>query len=54
MNRQTTALLILYKPLSQIKDEEYYELMFNSTNGLLIPGGAVSLTDSGKDFRLSS
>ena len=54
MNRQTPALLILYKPLSQIKDEEYYELMFNSTNGLLIPGGAVSLTDSGKDFRLSS
>lgn len=27
--------------------DEYYEMIFNSTNGLLIPGGAVSLTDSG-------
>ena len=27
---------------------EYYEMIFNSTNGLLIPGGAVSLSDSGK------
>ena len=27
--------------------EEYYEIIFNSTNGLLIPGGAVSLDDSG-------
>ena len=28
--------------------DEYYEIIFNSTNGLLIPGGAVSLDDSGK------
>lgn len=27
--------------------DEYYEIIFNSTNGLLIPGGAVSLDDSG-------
>jgi len=29
------------------QDDEYYEMIFNSTNGLLIPGGAVSLTESG-------
>ena len=34
-------------PILINQDDEYYELMFNSTNGLLIPGGAVSLTDSG-------
>ena len=28
--------------------DEYYEIIFNSTNGLLIPGGAVSLDDSGR------
>ena len=28
--------------------EEYYRTIFNSTNGLLFPGGDVSLTDSGK------
>ena len=27
---------------------EYYELVFNSTNGLLFPGGGVSLSKSGK------
>merc|ERR1712018_695065 len=27
--------------------EDYYETIFSSTNGLLIPGGAVSLDDSG-------
>ena len=27
--------------------EEYYQFIFNSTNGLLIPGGDVSLSDSG-------
>ena len=30
--------------------DEYYEIIFNSTNGLLIPGGAVSLDDSGKQL----
>ena len=34
-------------PILINQGDEYYELMFNSTNGLLIPGGAVSLTDSG-------
>merc|ERR1712156_526642 len=29
------------------QDDVYYEMIFNSTNGLLIPGGAVSLTTSG-------
>ena len=29
------------------QDDAYYEMIFNSTNGLLIPGGAVSLTESG-------
>jgi len=29
------------------QDDAYYEMIFNSTNGLLIPGGAVSLTTSG-------
>ena len=28
--------------------DEYYEMIFNSTNGLLIPGGRVSLSTSGK------
>ena len=37
-------------PILINQDDEYYKLMFNSTNGLLIPGGAVSLTDSGKIF----
>ena len=27
--------------------EEYYKTIFDSTNGLLIPGGDVSLVDSG-------
>ena len=27
--------------------EEYYDTIFRSTNGLLIPGGAVSIVDSG-------
>ena len=27
--------------------EEYYDTIFKSTNGLLIPGGAVSIVDSG-------
>ena len=27
--------------------EEYYQFIFNSTNGLLIPGGDVSLSGSG-------
>ena len=31
-----------------LQEDYYYEMIFNSTNGLLIPGGAVSLTDSGK------
>jgi len=29
------------------QDDAYYEMIFSSTNGLLIPGGAVSLTTSG-------
>ena len=29
------------------QDEDYYEKIFSSTNGLVIPGGAVSLDDSG-------
>jgi len=29
------------------QDDEYYDMIFKSTNGLLIPGGAVSLTTSG-------
>ena len=29
------------------QDDEYYEMIFKSTNGLLIPGGSVSLTESG-------
>ncbi len=28
-------------------EDSYYEMIFNSTNGLVIPGGNVSLTDSG-------
>ena len=27
--------------------DEYYDTIFKSTNGLLIPGGAVSIVDSG-------
>ena len=27
--------------------EEYYRIIFNSTNGILIPGGRVSISDSG-------
>ena len=27
--------------------DEYYETIFNGTNGLLIPGGAVDIRDSG-------
>lgn len=30
------------------QEEDYYQTIFNSTNGLLIPGGSVSLSDSGK------
>jgi hypothetical protein len=29
------------------QDDEYYDMIFKSTNGLLIPGGAVSLKTSG-------
>ena len=28
--------------------DEYYQKIFNKTNGLLIPGGAASILDSGK------
>jgi len=34
-------------PVLLDQDDAYYEMIFNSTNGLLIPGGAVSLTESG-------
>ena len=30
------------------QDFEYYESIFRKTNGLLLPGGSVSITDSGK------
>ena len=33
---------------------EYYEIIFSSTNGLLLPGGAVSIDDSGKKTVLSN
>ena len=33
---------------TQFQDDEYYDMIFKSTNGLLIPGGAVSLTTSGR------
>jgi len=29
------------------QDDDYYDTIFKSTNGLLIPGGAVSIVDSG-------
>ncbi len=29
------------------QSDEYYDTMFRSTNGLLIPGGGVSILDSG-------
>ena len=32
---------------THFQDDEYYDMIFKSTNGLLIPGGAVSLTTSG-------
>ena len=32
--------------------EDYYRTIFTSTNGLLLPGGDVSLTDSGKFAKL--
>ena len=30
--------------------EEYYRMIFNSINGLLIPGGAVDFDNSGKSI----
>ena len=30
-----------------LQDEEYYDLMFRSINGVLFPGGQVHLNDSG-------
>ena len=35
-------------PVMINQDEEYYRFIFNSTNGLFIPGGDASLVDSGK------
>ena len=35
-------------PVFTHQPDEYYEMIFNSTNGLLIPGGDVSTEDSGK------
>ena len=32
------------------QNEEYYDKIFRSTNGLLIPGGDADLSDSGKSF----
>ena len=34
-------------PILINQTDEYYEMIFNSVNGLLIPGGAVSLDTSG-------
>jgi gamma-glutamyl hydrolase len=38
-------------PIKINQSQEYYKKMFYATNGLLIPGGAVSLYDSGKSAR---
>ena len=34
-------------PIFINQTDEYYEMMFNSVNGLLIPGGDVSIESSG-------
>ena len=34
-------------PVLTNQDEAYYEMIFNSTNGLLLPGGDVSVSKSG-------
>lgn len=33
-------------PIHVGKNAEYYEMMFNKTNGLLLPGGNVTIEDS--------
>lgn len=41
-------------PILINQTDEYYERMFNYTNGILWPGGAVSIQDSGELFKFLS